>query len=612
MAKRNGKPANLNLNDKQPPISPQIARIRTLESIGSVPSTPSLNVNRLAYNVSEFNKDFVPIPTSREEKIQKFKPDVSRKAWIRRLRGIFPITLWLPEYNYRENLLTDILVGITVAIFQVPQSMGYCLIAHVPPTYGLYSAFFPALFYTIFGTGYHCAFGPFALVSGVMTGDIVTQVMTELGKDVTAGNVEKGTKLSSVVSDTIGTTLASADQWHDLVNIDIAIMVAMIIGIYILGFGILQLGFISNFMSEELISGFTTSASIIVFVSQLAYLLGVDYKHFAGPFNLYYTLEEVFTRLNEVNLTTLVITCVCLSILLFFKLVVNPYTQKTRVKTPFPIELCVVIGGTIVSHFMGLKDAPYHVKIVNHIADHFPTPMLPRWDLFSIMWSKCIATAIVGYTITLSVCKMYGKKHGYKTDANQEMTDANQEMVAMGAANMISSTFQCIPCAASLPRSALQETAGGKTQVVSIVNCLCIIVVILALGKYLEELPTCVLGSCIAVALVSLVTKVGDFWRFWKVSKLDGGIWIVTFLAVLVISVDYGLYIGLILSLLLLIWKSERPKTYLLGTTNDLDIYVPINKFNNVEEPKDFKIFQMCGPLNFSNVEYFSTELENK
>ncbi|CAG2180660.1 unnamed protein product, partial [Oppiella nova] len=330
--------------------------------------------------------------------------------------------------------------------------MGYCLIAHVPPIYGLYSAFFPALFYTLFGTGFHSAFGPFAIVSGVMTGDIVTQVMTQLGKDVEQNNQIKGYSF-------VGPLAAStSDDFPGLLTIDVAIMVGMIIGIYIFMFGVFQLGFISNFMSEELISGFTTSASVIVFVSQLPYLLGVDYKHFSGPFNLYYTLEEVFTRLEEINFTSLTITGICLAILLFFKLVVNRFTTRTRIKTPFPIELFVVIGGTIVSHVMELRKEPYNVRIVGQIGNNFPTPMSPNWKLFPIMWEKCIATAIVGYTITLSVGKIYGKKHGYKVDPNQEM-------IAMGAANMISSTFQCIPCAASLPRSALQETAGGKTQV---------------------------------------------------------------------------------------------------------------------------------------------------
>jgi len=112
----------------------------------------------------------------------------------------------------------------------------------------------------------------------------------------------------------------------------------------------------------------------------------------------------------------------------------------------------------------------------------FPTPLRPLVELFPLMWDKCIATAIVGYTIFLSVCKTYGKKHGYNIDANQEM-------IAMGGTNIISSFFQCLPSASSLPRSALQDIGGGKTQIVSIVNCLCIVVVILALGQYLSELP---------------------------------------------------------------------------------------------------------------------------
>ena len=89
-------------------------------------------------------------------------------------------------------------------------------------------------------------------------------------------------------------------------------------------------------------------------------------------------------------------------------------------------------------------------------------------------------------------------------------------------------------------------------------------------------------------------------------------IWMITFWTVLLVSVDFGIYIGLISSLLLLIYKSERPKVYLLGTVNDLEIYVPINKFNKVVEPEDIKIFQMCGPLNFSNVDYFCDKLEDK
>jgi len=101
---------------------PQIARIKDIENAGQAPPSPSLNINRYAYNVTQFNESFNPIPTTSEEKYQKFKPDLSRKAWIRRFKSLFPITVWLPEYDIKQNLFADILVGIIIAFFQVPQS----------------------------------------------------------------------------------------------------------------------------------------------------------------------------------------------------------------------------------------------------------------------------------------------------------------------------------------------------------------------------------------------------------------------------------------------------------------------------------------------------------
>jgi MFS superfamily sulfate permease-like transporter len=246
--------------------------------------------------------------------------------------------------------------------------MGYCLIAQVPPIYGLYSSFFPALMYTFLGTSMHSAFGPFAIVSGVMTGDIVVSVMHELGKDPSKTRFETSVK---DITPSITTMASINDEFPDLRNIDIAIMVTFIIGAYILVFGIFQLGFISNFMSEELISGFTTAACVIVFVSQLRYLLGIDLEHLSGPLSLYYTIFDVFEKRNDINLTTLIISAVCLAILLIFKLIVNPFAQKRGFKTPFPIELCVVIVGTVASHYMDLKSGPYFVNIVNKIGDKY-------------------------------------------------------------------------------------------------------------------------------------------------------------------------------------------------------------------------------------------------
>jgi MFS superfamily sulfate permease-like transporter len=249
--------------------------------------------------------------------------------------------------------------------------MGYCLIAQVPPIYGLYSSIFPAIMYMFLGTGMHSAFGPFAIVSGVMTGDIVISVMHDLEKDPSKTILDTMISAKDTSFDEITTISSIIDEFADLKNIDIAIMIAFIIGAYILVFGIFRLGFISNFISEELISGFTTAACVIVFVSQLPYLLGTDLKHFSGLFNLYHSIYNVFENLNDVNLTTLTISGICLATILFFKLIVNPLALKCGIKVPFPIELCVVIGGTLVSHFLDLKSGTYNVITLENIGDRY-------------------------------------------------------------------------------------------------------------------------------------------------------------------------------------------------------------------------------------------------
>jgi hypothetical protein len=115
----NGNPAHISINSSRFLELPNLVEP---ESVDRTPPSPSLNINRYAYNVTLFNESFNPIPTASEEKYKKFKPDLSRKAWIRRFKSLFPITVWLPEYNIKQNLFADILVGITIAIFQVPQS----------------------------------------------------------------------------------------------------------------------------------------------------------------------------------------------------------------------------------------------------------------------------------------------------------------------------------------------------------------------------------------------------------------------------------------------------------------------------------------------------------
>ncbi|RWS08745.1 solute carrier family 26 member 6-like protein [Dinothrombium tinctorium] len=607
-------------------------------------------IDRVAYNLPAFDKAFELIEGKSEnlcdEVSKRFRITCTKHYWKRTIKKVLPITSWLPNYEIKKDLLADFIVGITVAIFQVPQSMGYCLIAHVPPVHGLYTAFFPALVYSFLGTSRHSAVGAFAIVSGVMTGNVVTQVMEENG--VSLREIEESLETNIPFSTTATSTLSDVDisgisvertqMISGIQPIEVANALSMWMGIYMIAFGVIRLGFISIYLSEQLISGFATAASLYVFTSQLRYLFGVHLPYNSGFFAIIQSYIDLVQHYKEINFATTLISIICCAILLFFKIYVNEKMRKAGINIPFPIELAVVIGGTLVSALMDLNNS-YNVQIVGEIKKGLPSPVTPRAEVLMTTWSRSIPLAIVGYTITLTVGKLYGAKHGYDVSANQEL-------VALGTTNIVSSCFGCLPSAASLPRSAVQEQAGGRTQLASLVNCGMMLIVLYFIGPLLEKLPnvcklhffSCNLTKSVVCSCFRNCSGFEEFTRtgeriqplqksidvrcgnFYLKNELINdnyfynakAIWMISFLGVIILDVDYGLYCGVIFSLLVLIYKSSRPKAYLLGSVNNSDVYVPIKKYVSAKEIAGIKIYQFCGPLHFANVEYFKSHLFKK
>lgn len=348
----------------------------------------------------------------------------------------------------------------------------------------------------------------------------------------------------------------------------------------------MRMGFISIYLSEQLISGFTTAASVYVFTSQLTFLLGLNLPHRSGPLALVTCYLDIGKNIGKINPTTVSVSIFACFILALFKLYLNDKLKDWyKINIPFPIELIVVIIGTFFSYCFNLNER-YNVDVVGLIPSGLPVPTCPDYKLIIFLAKKTIPLAIVAYTLTISVGKIFAVKHNYSIDPNQEL-------IALGSLNLFSSFFSCLPSAASLSRSAVQESSGGKTQLVSLINSAGIIFVLYFAGFLLQQLPTCLLAAIISIALKSLFMQVNDFFRFWKVSKLDGSIWLITFLAVILLDVDIGLYVGLAYSLITLIYKSQRPKTYLLGSINCSDVYVPLKKYAQATKVPGIIIYQV-------------------
>ncbi|CAG2163256.1 unnamed protein product, partial [Oppiella nova] len=197
---------------------------------------PSLNFSRLAYNLAQFNETYKVMDRKSgsggqtRRVMAAVRPTCSPDTMKRTLKSVLPITDWLYNYNWKSDFIADLVTGITIAVFQVPQSMGYSLLAHVSPVYGLYSSFFPALIYSFMGSSKHSAIGTFAIVS-LMTGSVIT--------DMNASNA------NPIINQTLingSTTPGSVQRQYS--NIQMASMIALLIGIYQLLFGIFRMGFV--------------------------------------------------------------------------------------------------------------------------------------------------------------------------------------------------------------------------------------------------------------------------------------------------------------------------------------------------------------------------------
>ncbi|XP_077529287.1 prestin-like [Haemaphysalis longicornis] len=495
-----------------------------------------------------------------------------RRKWNRRrvksvLLGCFPIVTWLRYYDPRRDLLPDLLTGITLAVFHVPQSFGYSLLAGVSPIYGLYTSLFPMIMYAIFGSSRHASIGAFAVVS-IMTGNLVEE------------------------------------NKHDYTAAEVATTLSFLVGVYQLLFGFLRLGNLSVFLSEQLVSGFTAGVSVHIGSSQLPGLFGIDVTVYSGPFLLIKSNVEFFHRIAQTHLPTLALSVTSFTLMLLIKIFVDPLLLK-KLGIPVPIEMVVVIFGTLVSNHLNLEG--YNMSVIEHIAHEMPRPHVPVFSaqLLTHLAAPALAVSVVSYAITISLGRIFSRKHKYNIDPNQEF-------IALGASNMFGAFFACFPVGASVPRSSIQEGAGGRTQVVSFVNSIIIFIVITCLSSYFEKLPVAILCTVIFISLKKVFLQVRDFQRFWRVSRIDGNIWMVSFLATVLVDVQFGLIIGILFSLLTLIYQIKRPKACLLGSIPNTDFYVPVKDYGVAAEIPGVKVFHFGGPIHFANSDYFRSEVYRK
>ncbi|XP_032723868.1 solute carrier family 26 member 6 isoform X6 [Lontra canadensis] len=493
-----------------------------------------------------------------------------------------PVLSWLPRYPLRDWLLGDLLAGLSVAIMQLPQGLAYALLAGLPPVFGLYSSFYPVFVYFLFGTSRHISVGTFAVMS-VMVGSVTESLAPD-------ENFLQGVN-------------ATVDEVaRDHFRVQLASTLSVLVGLFQVGLGLVHFGFVVTYLSEPLVRGYTTAASVQVFVSQLKYVFGLQLSSRSGPLSLIYTVLEVCSLLPRSVVGTVVTALVSGVVLVLLKLL----SDKLHRYLPMPIpgELLTLIGATGISYGVGLKSR-FGVDVVGDIPAGLVPPAAPSPQLFASLVGYAFTIAVVGFAIAISLGKIFALRHGYRVDSNQEL-------VALGLSNLIGGIFQCFPVSCSMSRSLVQEGSGGNTQVAGAVSSLFILIIIVKLGELFRDLPKAVLAAAIIVNLKGMLKQFTDIPSLWKSNRMDLLIWLVTFVATILLNLDLGLAIAVVFSLLLVVFRTQLPRYSVLGQVPDTDIYQDVAEYSEAREVPGVKVFRSSATMYFANAELYSDALKKR
>ncbi|MBZ3877347.1 Solute carrier family 26 member 6 [Sciurus carolinensis] len=493
-----------------------------------------------------------------------------------------PILGWLPHYPVRDWLLGDLLSGLSVAIMQLPQGLAYALLAGLPPVFGLYSSFYPVFIYFLFGTSRHISVGTFAVMS-VMVGSVTESLAPD--KDFLLDS-------NSTVNETA----------RDATRVQLASTLSVLVGLFQVGLGLVHFGFVVTYLSEPLVRSYTTAASVQVFVSQLKYVFGLQLESHSGPLSLIYTVLEVCWKLSQSVIGT-VVTAVVAGVVLVVVKLLNDKLQR-YLPLPIPGELLTLIGATGISYGVGLKQR-FGVDVVGNIPAGLVPPVAPNPQLFVKLVGNAFAIAVVGFAIAISLGKIFALRHGYRVDSNQEL-------VALGLSNLIGGIFQCFPVSCSMSRSLVQESTGGNTQVAGAVSSLFILLIILKLGELFQDLPRAVLAATIIVNLKGMLMQFSDICSLWKANRMDLLIWLVTFVATILLNLDLGLAVAVGFSLLLVVVRTQLPHYSVLGQVSDTDIYRDVAEYSDAREVPGVKVFRSSATIYFANAELYSDTLKQR
>ena len=450
------------------------------------------------------------------------------------------IPAWLRQYQL-SALPTDVIAGLVVGVLVIPQSLGYAVLAGLPPVYGLYAAIVPVLVYAWIGSSNVQAVGPVA-ITAIMTASSLHPYANE--------GTQQYILMASLLSLMVGTMLWLA--------------------------GRLKLGWIMQFISRGVSAGFISGAAVLIFVSQLKYLTGIP---IAGNGLIgYLSSMQIYAR--QLHPLTLVI-----GVIAFTLLFANRYASKwvwrswlsasyaKWAERLFPLILLAI--AIVLS--MSLRWTTHGVATIGTIPQGLPTftlPYVPDFHEALNLLPSAGLMALIIFVSSSSVASNYARLRG-------ETFDANRELTGLGLANMAGGFFQSFTVAGGFSRTAMNADSGAKTPVASLVTILVMIAALIAFGNLLAPLPYALLGATIMASIVGLI-DMATLKSAWQRDRLDAASFLAAFIGVLIFGLNTGLVIGLMVSFASLIWQSSKPHVAVVGQLAGTGHFRNINRHDVV------------------------------
>lgn len=469
------------------------------------------------------------------------------------IKDYLPFLHWWPKVT-RRTLRADLMAGITGAVIVLPQGVAFAIIAGLPPEYGLYSAIVPAIIAALLGSSYHLISGP-------------------------------TTAISIVIFTTVSPLVEPASTHY----IQMVLTLTFLAGLFQFGLGLARLGALVNFVSHSVVIGFTTGAALLIATSQLSNFFGVSGSKRHAFLHVW---EDLLSALPHTNPYVVAVAVATLVAAILFR----------RYFPRLPGMLFAMVIGSVLASLLNAKE--HGIRLIGSLPAHLPPLSSPDLSTASVrqLAPAALAVAMLGLAEAVSIARAVATR-------SHQRIDSNQEFIGQGLSNIIGSFFSSYAASGSFTRTGVNYESGAKTPLAAVFAALSLAAILLLIAPLTAYLPIASMAGVLLVVAYGLI----DFHHIRTIirtSTPEAAVLAVTFLATLLVELEFAIYVGVILSLLMYLNRTSHPHFITLAPDPDSDRRSFINITRKpVKECPQLKVIRIDGSLFFGAVDHFAQEL---